>query len=657
MSRLVELSLSQLESREVPAAGLFADLVPGDWGSYPNNLTTSGDTLFFSAEGRPYKGTELWATDGTAVGTRLVKDINPGTASSNPDIIKAAGNGVIFFRADDGTGRNLWKSDGTTAGTIKVTGIPPQVVTDFPLMSGGVGWRGELYFVTQNPNTGSLMWAKTNGTGYTVLTQFNGTAGSKPFQLDTPMRVNGDRMELTWLDTSNRTMVWQSDGTAIGTHLQQTDLYGYDWAQGWSNLSPGVEVGSDKYVFASTPSTTPGGVWVGSGFSSAGRQLIKRFGSGTSVNYLTEVNGKAYFSVLGAAGSTEAGLWVSDGTAAGTHKLNIPVEQTNNPPWVASEFDGRALVQSSHANFFSPETYYLTDGTDAGTVAVPRPAGRENADWRLAGVTPPDAATPHGLLVFSETATDTMYRTDGTAAGTAMIDRTGLPPIPEPNYSMLWWNPDTVRTVSYGGPNRGVYFRGDVYYTGSTTTQKPELWRWDVDGQPMPTTSPPPKATATQVNDGSDQRSMVKTLTVKFDSAVYVTASGVTITDAGGKSVAFSQQLSTANGVTTLTITFPSGVGGSIADGRYTLKITAGAVTRQTGGTAMASDYTSGFTRLYGDVTGDGIYDRDVRMLVKSLLGQHEGDAGYRWDLDVNGDGVIDNTDELAAIRGWGKAV
>lgn len=664
MPRPTELTLSKLESREVPAASLFADLVPGDWGSFPNNLTTSGDTLFFSAEGRPFLGTELWASDGTRAGTRLVKDINPGRAASNPVVLKAAGSGVIFFLADDGAGRTLWKSDGTPTGTSQVTGVPAQVTADFPLMSGAVGWKGELYFVTPNPNTGSLMWAKTNGTGYTVLTQFNGTAGNKPFQLDFPMRVNGERIDLTWLDTSNRLMVWETDGTPGGTRLQQREQSAFDQTTGTVYPTPGVQIAPDQFVYTvdNTRSRGPASVWVGDGLDPANTRVLKVFDTGPdmmAVTDLTAVNGKAYLMVSPYPGGATAvrELWVTDGTAEGTRKLDLPVP-AGTFPRVVTEFDGRALVLVAGGSSNAPEAYHLTDGTDAGTFAVPRPAGMSNSDWRFAGMTPPDAANPRGLLVFQETATDTAYRTDGTAAGTVLIDRTGLPPIPSPLPPMYWWDPATVRSVSFG-PARGVYFKGDVYFSGSTPTQRPELWRWDVD---TTTPTPPPVATApkvigTVVNDGSAQRSMVKSITVTFDSLVTVNPAGVSITNARGTTPAFTQQLATVNGVTTLTITFPAGVGGSIADGRWTLWIDNTAVRRQGGGAAMAADYSFTFTRVFGDLTGDGIYDRATRLTIRQLLGRQTGDAGFNPALDVNGDGKIDAVDELAAVRNWGRAV
>ncbi|HOC73333.1 MAG TPA: hypothetical protein PKL54_10980, partial [Candidatus Hydrogenedentes bacterium] len=48
----------------------------------PNNFCAVGATLYFLATG-PYSGRELWRTDGTYEGTRLVKDIGPGGDSAN----------------------------------------------------------------------------------------------------------------------------------------------------------------------------------------------------------------------------------------------------------------------------------------------------------------------------------------------------------------------------------------------------------------------------------------------------------------------------------------------------------------------------------------------------------------------------------------------
>jgi hypothetical protein len=43
--------------------------------------------------------------------------------------------------------------------------------------------------------------------------------------------------------------------------------------------------------------------------------------------------------------------------------------------------------------------------------------------------------------------------------------------------------------------------------------------------------------------------------------------------------------------------------------------------------------------------------------MVHDAIGQHFGEPGYLAALDVNRDGVIDATDELAIVRNWGKSV
>ena len=89
--------------------------------------------MFFSAS--PRSGSpdfELWATDGTPEGTRLVKDVNP-EGSSNPRRMTAFG-GRLFFFADTPQGRELWRSDGTPEGTERVHDFPtgPEILDLIP---------------------------------------------------------------------------------------------------------------------------------------------------------------------------------------------------------------------------------------------------------------------------------------------------------------------------------------------------------------------------------------------------------------------------------------------------------------------------------------------------------------------------------------------
>jgi ELWxxDGT repeat protein len=59
----------------------------------------------------------------------LVKDIFPGSSSSNPQSPTPM-SGVLYFHADDGVhGDELWRSDGTAGGTYLLRDLDPTNAT------------------------------------------------------------------------------------------------------------------------------------------------------------------------------------------------------------------------------------------------------------------------------------------------------------------------------------------------------------------------------------------------------------------------------------------------------------------------------------------------------------------------------------------------
>lgn len=77
--------------------------------------------IIFTASSEEY-GQELWITDGTAAGTRMLRDIYAGSQSSNPEGLAVHDDGInppkVYFRATDAAhGAELWSTDGTSAGT------------------------------------------------------------------------------------------------------------------------------------------------------------------------------------------------------------------------------------------------------------------------------------------------------------------------------------------------------------------------------------------------------------------------------------------------------------------------------------------------------------------------------------------------------------
>src|SRR5262249_60477132 len=114
----------------VKGTRLVKDINHGPAASHIHDMTAlNGLLLFFADDGK--HGEELWVSDGTGDGTHLVLDINPGTGNAAPAVASALNTtavfqGKMFFSASDGThGTELWETDGTTAGTSFVSDINP----------------------------------------------------------------------------------------------------------------------------------------------------------------------------------------------------------------------------------------------------------------------------------------------------------------------------------------------------------------------------------------------------------------------------------------------------------------------------------------------------------------------------------------------------
>jgi ELWxxDGT repeat protein len=124
------------------------------------DATRVGDGIFFQATDDAH-GSELWKSDGTAAGTVLVKDINTTAGGafpyySSPSRLTNVA-GALFFAADDGThGQELWSSDGTAPGTQLVRDVNPGDASSFPQSLANVG--GTLFLQASNPSRGAELW-------------------------------------------------------------------------------------------------------------------------------------------------------------------------------------------------------------------------------------------------------------------------------------------------------------------------------------------------------------------------------------------------------------------------------------------------------------------------------------------------------------------
>ena len=108
-------------------------------------LREAGGRIYVSADDGVH-GTELWTTDGTAAGTRLVVDANPGPVGSGANPLgEVAAHRLLFVAYREETGRSLWVTDGTPAGSHLVRDLHERRIGTY----GGTVSDGErLYFIT-----------------------------------------------------------------------------------------------------------------------------------------------------------------------------------------------------------------------------------------------------------------------------------------------------------------------------------------------------------------------------------------------------------------------------------------------------------------------------------------------------------------------------
>jgi hypothetical protein len=157
---------------------------------------------------------------------------------------------------------------------------------------------------------------------------------------------------------------------------------------------------------------------------------------------------------------------------------------------------------------------------------------------------------------------------------------------------------------------------------------------------------------------------MINSLTVTFDGAAILDPGSIELRRQDGTPVTFRIVISATGGKTVAVLTFAGSefVGGSLADGRYTLTVRADRVHDRwgreldgDGDGAAGGDRVEGFHRLFGDSEGDGDVDGQDRDRFRSAFGTTAADAGYLWYFDFDGDGDVDGHDNGQFNRRFGQ--
>lgn len=387
---------------------LVIDLRPGDRSGEIDDLTWFQGRLYFS--GNDGRGFGLWSTDGTAGGTRRIRAFT-APSISGALFLRALPNRLVFFGPERSRGYELWTSDGTAAGTVPLPEIAPGGRSADPSDAVVVGNR--YYTIASDGRTGRELWT-TDGTarGTRALTRF---APADPFNSDFlvfPFYQLPSRLVFYANDGIKGREPWVSDGTTAGTKLLA------DLCPGPCS-GPGGTVPSFPQrllINASTPATGAE-LWTTDG-TPVGTRLLKDICPGTcTANFygFHRLGGRILFAASEPSHGEQ--LWATDGTPAGTARIS----NLRHPMPFGSFFPGAV----AGGNLLFPGTdaihgreLWASRGRPGSTRLI---ADLEPGEGEFSGSFP-TAFTPAGSRVyfFADNGVDgyELWSSDGTAAGT-----------------------------------------------------------------------------------------------------------------------------------------------------------------------------------------------------------------------------------------------
>ncbi len=488
---------------------LLMDVYPGEVSGvadyYGPKYVVLNGIGYFTANDQIH-GPELWRTDGTLVGTRMVKDISADKYVGGAYGLTVVAN-RIFFWVWDGTQYALWSSDGTAPGTR-----PAGVISGLAFLETLIPFQGNLYFFVADAAKTISLW-RSDGTVsgtkrvktfppalddarpdfYSIstkqivfeLTGVNsldywasdgteaGTYGLKSFVYD---RSKGTIPYLSNIATLNDKFyfvkncdVWETAGTQNSTRIIETLWSRYDPSDCITHITDlGVYYThilpfNNAIMFVADTPTYGEELWKTSGLPNSAILLkdINASSEATTahVNGVTDLNGTLFFSADDRLHGAE--LWRSDGTYTGTTLVK------DIHPGVAPSFPYGAahLVSAGNQVFFTTpdennaSQLWRSDGTPGGTFQLTHGPTITVTDAYYYNY-PFDVAVLNDVLLFraTEFTRTLLWRSDGTLTGTYQVSDI----VPSSNYN----------TGYVGSPhiinNATVLLKGELLYSFST---------------------------------------------------------------------------------------------------------------------------------------------------------------------------------------------
>ncbi len=350
----------------------------------------NGQLAFAANDGSTPPTSQLWTSGGTAATTTKVASFPNGTtqgSAGGPGLKFVLGSQLLLPLDDGISGTALWATDGTAAGTKPLVAVAP---------IGFAGLNAEAYFL--GTSHGSLgLWTTDGTTGGTTevkdLSAYRATYGYGQSHITSA----GGRLYFATSDANQGVDLWVSDGTSGGTSIVKDLPALAGSSDGNSATIDGMTAFGSKLAFLADSGSTGTQVWITDG-TAGGTQMLTdipgssggygHYGS-TLPSSLTVVGGTLYFTAGSATDPSAAtGLWSSDGTAGHTSEFfafpTIPTYssgQSAKPGLANLTAVGTSLFLSANYSYYdgtknvNTSQLWTSNGTAAGTFQIPASDG------------------------------------------------------------------------------------------------------------------------------------------------------------------------------------------------------------------------------------------------------------------------------------------
>lgn len=623
----------------VTGTKMVKDVNLGGGGSNPESLNVLGNKLLFTADDGSGAGRELWASDGTSMGTVAIKHLAPGTATFDFQNFAVVGSNA-YLTIDDLDQVYMWKTDGTAAGTVNVGifnevdlpdyGVPGQNVGTAPVIGGDFFFAAES---TTDENNGTSLW-KTDGTLAGTVVVKSGRSGFEDDGFDPENIVNQNpttiMMEAYGPDGEE---LWKSDGTTDGT-VQVKDIYPGQLGSSPYDLTP---LNGEVYFAATTGDTgifgTDHELWKSDGTAAGTVQVAQIYSAhgrytsgGADVNNITIAGSKIFFTANDGVHGNE--LWESDGTTAGTFLV-----QDINPTDYANPEDLKVATTpvGDHALVFFADDGIRGDQPYSVTV----PVYNVNVSTNAISV-PENGSNSFTVVLSAQPSSDVTVTISKESGGSADLGTAATTLL----FTSSNWNTPQTVTVN------GAIDDGALGSTAVFDVSTPNLTKQTVTATETAASSSIVvlRATSLNVTEGSSNTFKVHL------SAAPLTQETVTVTFASGDNVLSSSPatlvFTPSNFGTDQTVTITSGTDVDTNNDTAAFTVSANGFPDQTV-TATQIDTSGPVVGQFTVTPSSGTSKSTIKLIASGVKG--DGGVGLAssviFYIDTNRNGVLDSGD------------